>query len=109
MRSKLFEIPEGVTSTGADTLAWCTNLKEISLPSTFTTIDRSMFSECSALETITWPIAEGVNVSGITISGYAFDNASSNFKIKVPSSKLDAMKNKFSKLEDHFEAIETTP
>ena len=103
------EIPEGITSTEKYTFEFCTNLKEVSLPSTFTKIDWHMFSECSALETITWPIAEGVNVSGITISSGAFNNASSNFKIKVPGSKLDAMKNKFSNLQNHFEAIETTP
>lgn len=49
------EIPEGITSIGAVTFAYCTNLEEVVLPSTLESIEMGAFGGCESLRNITIP------------------------------------------------------
>lgn len=48
-------IPEGVTSIGGSTFAYCTNLNSITLPSTLTSIGEALFDRCTSLLELTIP------------------------------------------------------
>ena len=76
---KSLVIEEGVESAGGASFAYCTSLKEVSIPSTLE-IGYSMFAECSSLESVT--IAEGVEV----ITNRAFYGCSSLTEVNLPSS-----------------------
>ncbi len=58
--------PEGIEVLGLDAFAICTSLKEVSLPSTLTKIDRGVFWRCQALKEIRIP------ASVTTIGEYVF-------------------------------------
>ena len=48
-------VPEGITSVGTATFAYCTNLESIVLPSTLTSIGMGAFGFCQNLRSITIP------------------------------------------------------
>ena len=75
-------IPEGVTTIGDNSFAYCSSLTSISLPASVTSIDRSAFHSCNNLTSITIP--EGVT----NIGSYAFYSCNNLRSITIPSSVM---------------------
>ena len=75
---KEITIPEGVISIGERTFAYCSSLKEITIPESVTSIGDYAFVYCSSLKEITIP--EGVT----SIGDSAFESCRSLTQITIP-------------------------
>ncbi|MDE6301139.1 MAG: leucine-rich repeat protein [Muribaculaceae bacterium] len=79
-RVKTVTVNEGITSLGDNSLADCTELTEVSLPSTLKSIGKGAFRHCSSLSEINIP-------SGVeNIGAKAFENCTSLRDIDLPGS-----------------------
>lgn len=72
-------IPEGVTSIGRNTFAYCHNLIHIAIPGTVKEIGEGAFNGCEKLSNITIP--DGVR----SIGASAFYNCSSLIQVTIPN------------------------
>ena len=75
-----YDIPNSVTSIGADAFLGCRSLTSITIPNSVTSIGDSTFSSCSSLESITIPN------SVTNIEKYAFYECSSLTNITIQNS-----------------------
>ena len=82
-------VPENVTSIGVDTFLGCTNIEEISLPSTLRNIGKRAFVGLRYIKNINIP--EGVE----TIGDSAFSNCVNLENISLPSTLKDLGSNLF--------------
>ena len=73
-------IPEGVTSIGDYTFAWCHGLTSVTIPDSVTSIDDYAFYNCSGLTSVTIPD------SVTSIGSSAFYNCSGLTSITIPDS-----------------------
>lgn len=73
-------IPDTVTSIGQQAFRDCASLESVALPPLLTTIEVQMFQGCSSLSSITIP------QSVTRIGNYAFDGCSSLTQITIPDS-----------------------
>ena len=74
------EIPEGVTSIGANAFLWCSSLTEVTIPGSVTSIGEAAFMDCSSLTEVTIP------GSVVNIGSGAFDGCSSLKEVVIPAS-----------------------
>ena len=73
-------IPDSVTSIGNDTFKGCTSLQKVTIPNSVTKIGYHAFEDCHALKQITIP-------NSVTdIYGYAFMNCKSLTQVTIPDS-----------------------
>lgn len=73
-------VGSGITRIGQRLFFGCTNLKDVSLPTTLTTIDFAAFNTCSALRSVKLP--EGLSTIGQT----AFGNCKNLSYLYIPAS-----------------------
>ena len=84
------ELPDGVTSIGTDTFAFCANLKMVVLPDSLAEWDRLAFGHCTALESINIP-------AGVTsIPSSLFYNSMSLKYIEIPGNVTMILPSAFS-------------
>ncbi|GMH55312.1 hypothetical protein TrST_g4660 [Triparma strigata] len=75
------DIPEGITTIGEDSFAWCSSLKDIKFPKSLKSIGSYSFYECSSLER-----ADPLHTKVQELGQYAFNNCTSLREMKVPDS-----------------------
>ena len=101
----------------------CSNLANVNIPATVTTIGYGAFRNCEKLESITLPVSvtsigsqafrncsmlAEVNIFAPSLQTYgnnAFQNTSDGLKIYVPSISLEEYKTKWSAYADKFVAL----
>lgn len=84
-------IPSSVTSIGASAFSGCTTLKNIVIPSSVTTIGASAFSGCTALETVTFETdAKGKSALN-SLGKSAFSGAKALKAIDLSATKLEIL------------------
>ncbi len=87
---KNLEIPDGVTSIGAEAFAYCTSLTSVIIPNSVTIIDYAAFGHCSGLTSVVIP-------NRVTsIGAAAFSGCSGLASVTIPVSVTNVQNSAFS-------------
>src|SRR5574344_191286 len=80
IKSQTYEIPNSVTSIGANAFSNCTGLTSVTIPNSVTSIGDDAFSYCTGLTSVTIPN------SVTSIGANAFSNCSGLTSVTIPNS-----------------------